>query len=60
MQGLLAEQVHLVFIDVPPVVVPNIRSGRLRALALVAPQRSPALPEVPTVAKAGSRTARCA
>jgi tripartite-type tricarboxylate transporter receptor subunit TctC len=44
MQGLLAEQVHLVFIGVPP-AAPNIKAGRLRALALVAPQRSAALPE---------------
>ena len=27
--------------------------GRLRALALIAPQRAPALPEIPTVAEAG-------
>jgi tripartite-type tricarboxylate transporter receptor subunit TctC len=52
MQGVLAEQVHLVFIGVPP-ALPHIKAGRLRALALVAPQRSPALPEVPTVAEAG-------
>jgi len=52
MQGLLAEQVHLVFIGVPP-AAPHIKAGRLRALALVTPQRSSALPEVPTVAEAG-------
>jgi tripartite-type tricarboxylate transporter receptor subunit TctC len=52
MQGVLGEQVHLVFIGVPP-ALPHIKAGRLRALALVAPQRSPALPEVPTVAEAG-------
>jgi tripartite-type tricarboxylate transporter receptor subunit TctC len=52
MQGVLAEQVHLVFIGVPP-ALPHVKAGRLRALALVAPQRSSALPEVPTVAEAG-------
>jgi tripartite-type tricarboxylate transporter receptor subunit TctC len=52
MQGLLAEQVHLVFIGVPP-AAPHIKAGRLRALALVAPQRTPSLPEVPTAAEAG-------
>jgi len=30
-----------------------VRSGRLRALAVIAPQRLPALPEVPTVVEAG-------
>ena len=52
MQGVLAEQVHLVFIGVPP-AAPHINAGRLRALALVAPQRTPSLPEVPTAAEAG-------
>ena len=34
-------------------VVPHVRSGRLRALATTGAQRSPALPELPTVAEAG-------
>src|SRR6267143_1946634 len=36
-----------------PAAAPHIKSGRLRALAVIAPQRLPALPEVPTVAEAG-------
>jgi tripartite-type tricarboxylate transporter receptor subunit TctC len=32
---------------------PQIRAGRLRALAVTAPARDPALPDVPTVAEAG-------
>jgi len=54
MQDVLAGNVHLVFIGIPA-AVPHIKAGKLRALALVAPQRSAALPEVPTVAEAGLR-----
>jgi tripartite-type tricarboxylate transporter receptor subunit TctC len=54
MQDVLAGNVHLVFIGIPA-AAPHIRSGKLRALALVAPQRSAALPEVPTVAEAGMK-----
>jgi tripartite-type tricarboxylate transporter receptor subunit TctC len=34
-------------------VVPHIRSGRLRALAMTGAKRSPAYPEIPTVAESG-------
>jgi tripartite-type tricarboxylate transporter receptor subunit TctC len=34
-------------------VVPYVRSGALRALAVASPRRSPVLPEVPTFAEAG-------
>src|SRR5918992_1133822 len=54
MQDVLAGNVHLVFIGIPA-AAPHIKAGRLRALAVVAPQRSAALPEVPTVAEAGLR-----
>jgi len=52
MQDVLSGNVHLVFIGIPA-AAPHIKAGKLRALALVAPQRSAALPEVPTVAEAG-------
>jgi tripartite-type tricarboxylate transporter receptor subunit TctC len=52
MQGVLAGEIQLVFIGIPA-ALPHIKAGKLRALALVAPRRSPALPEVPTVAEAG-------
>jgi tripartite-type tricarboxylate transporter receptor subunit TctC len=52
MQDVLAGNVHLVFIGIPA-AAPHIKAGKLRALAIVAPQRSSTLPEVPTVAEAG-------
>jgi tripartite-type tricarboxylate transporter receptor subunit TctC len=36
-----------------PAVIPHVRSGRLRALAVSSAQRIAALPEVPTVAESG-------
>ncbi|HEX4798421.1 MAG TPA: tripartite tricarboxylate transporter substrate binding protein [Burkholderiales bacterium] len=52
MNDVLSGQIHLVVIGVPA-AAPHIKAGKLRALALVAPQRTAALPEVPTVSEAG-------
>jgi tripartite-type tricarboxylate transporter receptor subunit TctC len=52
MNGVLAGEVQLVFIGIP-VPAPHIKAGRLTALAVLAPKRSPLLPEVPTAAEAG-------
>ena len=49
---LIAGQVQLV-ISSAPSVVPHVRSGRLRALAIGSAKRTPALPDVPTVAESG-------
>jgi tripartite-type tricarboxylate transporter receptor subunit TctC len=49
---LLSGQIDWAF-DSPTAVVPHVRAGKLRALAIAAAQRSPQLPEVPTLAEAG-------
>lgn len=36
-----------------PTALPQVKSGRLRPIAVTAPRRSPALPEVPTMAESG-------
>jgi len=52
MQDVISGRIHLAVIGVPA-AAPHIKSGKLRALALIAPQRAAALPEVPTVSEAG-------
>ena len=49
---LLAGHVSMNFDTMPP-VLPHIKSGRMRALALTTPKRSPQLPGVPTMIEAG-------
>jgi tripartite-type tricarboxylate transporter receptor subunit TctC len=49
---VLAGQVPLMF-DLQATSLPHIRSGKLRALAMTSAQRSPLLPEVPTVGESG-------
>jgi tripartite-type tricarboxylate transporter receptor subunit TctC len=52
MQDLLAGRVQL-FLTTPPPAIPFLQNGQLRALALAARERHPALPDVPTAAEAG-------
>jgi tripartite-type tricarboxylate transporter receptor subunit TctC len=49
---LLGGQVQLMFNPMPP-FLPHVKSGKLRALAVSGAQRSPALPDVPTITEAG-------
>jgi tripartite-type tricarboxylate transporter receptor subunit TctC len=50
--GLLSGEVHLLFASIPSVLA-QIKSGRVRALAVSTAQRSAALPDVPALGEAG-------
>jgi tripartite-type tricarboxylate transporter receptor subunit TctC len=50
--ALLAGQVQLIF-DPIPTSLPHVKSGKLRALAISTSKRSPAIPDLPTVAESG-------
>jgi tripartite-type tricarboxylate transporter receptor subunit TctC len=49
---VLAGQIEMMFADLP-VLLPHVRAGSLRALAVTSPRRSPLLPEVPTMTEVG-------
>jgi tripartite-type tricarboxylate transporter receptor subunit TctC len=49
---LLGQQVQMVFLDLP-VLLPQIKAGKLKAIAVGAPARLPSAPEVPTTAEVG-------
>ncbi len=49
---LIGGQVQMSF-DTMPSVIGHIRNGKLKALAVTAPQRNPQLPNVPTMKEAG-------
>lgn len=49
---LLGGQVQVLFTGIPA-LLPHIKSGKLRALAVSSPERLALLPEVPTVAESG-------
>lgn len=51
-QDLIAGHVTMMF-DVLTLAVPQVKGGKVRALAVASPQRVPLLPDVPTVAEAG-------
>ena len=51
-QDLLGGQIQFMY-DTLAATLPHARSGRLKVLAVVGSQRSPVLPEVPTLTQAG-------
>ena len=52
MVGLMGGQVQLMFNNTPE-VLPQMNSGRLKVLAIALPERSPLMPDIPTVAEMG-------
>lgn len=49
---LIAGQIQLASLGFPG-ALPHVQSGRLRAIAVTGPKRSPQLPDVPTVSESG-------
>jgi tripartite-type tricarboxylate transporter receptor subunit TctC len=50
--ALLGGQVQLMFASIVS-ALPHVRAGKLRALGVTSPRRSPSAPDVPTIAEAG-------
>ena len=52
MNAMLSGEVDMV-VSTVPATIPHINAGRLRGIAVLAPDRVPALPNLPTTAEAG-------
>ncbi len=52
--SLLAGETQMMFDNLPP-VIPQIKAGKMRALAVTSLKRSPAMPELPTLDEAGMK-----
>ena len=52
MVDIIANNIPVMFTSVTQ-VLPHVRAGRIKMLAVGAPQRSPAVPDIPTVVEAG-------
>ena len=52
MSDLLGQHVQMVFLDLP-VLLPQIKAGKIKPIAVGAPKRVPSAPDVPTTAEVG-------
>jgi len=52
LQDLMSGQIQVAFDNIPP-YLPQVKAGKIRALAVTPAQRAPAAPELPTVEEAG-------
>jgi tripartite-type tricarboxylate transporter receptor subunit TctC len=50
--GVLGGEVQVIF-DTFAILLPHVRSGKLKAFAVTSPNRHPLIPEIPTVAESG-------
>jgi tripartite-type tricarboxylate transporter receptor subunit TctC len=50
--GLMGNETQMMFLSLPA-LVPQVKAGRLRAIAVTTPARSPLFPQTPTMAEAG-------
>ena len=50
--ALMAGDIQVAFIDPPP-IIPQVRAGKVKALAVSSLTRSPLYPDIPTVAESG-------
>ncbi|WP_338319021.1 Bug family tripartite tricarboxylate transporter substrate binding protein, partial [Bradyrhizobium ottawaense] len=49
---LLGQQVQMTFLDLP-VLLPQVKAGALRPIAMGSAERAPTAPDVPTLSEAG-------
>lgn len=52
LQGLMGSEIQML-IDVPSSLMPNVRGGKINALAMFSARRLPSAPEVPTIVESG-------
>lgn len=52
LNDLIGGQIDMMFASPVP-TIPHVKNGRLRAIAMASPQRSRAMPELPTIAESG-------
>jgi len=49
---IIGQQVQMVFLDIP-VLLPQVQSGKVKAIAIGSRERAPSLPDVPTTSEVG-------
>ena len=52
LQDLLGGRISMIFSSMPP-ALPHVKAGKIKALAVTSTKRSPATPEIPTIAESG-------